>query len=222
MKKRNYILLSAVPVLSALAFSTGAFAQTVTPTPTAGTSTHQFGSMKNRGPGRMGMHKGMHNTGDAASILGMTEADLTAQLSTGKTLDAIILEKGLTKVAFDEKMKTLHETEMKTKLASLVTSGKITQAEMDKMVADRATHEATMKATMAKALGITVAELDAYKASGTSIDTIITQKGLDKATVMKAFGEHRGEHEGISNKHGNKKGNGFLKTLKDTIKTTTQ
>jgi hypothetical protein len=223
MKKRNYLLLTAVPMLSALAFTASASAQTPPQTQTTNSPAHTY-SHPSKMMGKMGInsggHMGMNNTKDKATILGMTETDLTAQLANGKTLDALITEKGLTKESFQEKMRALHDTEMKAKLSADVASGKITQAKADQLIVDHTKREADMKATVAKALGITVAELDAYKASGTSIDTIITQKGLDKATVMKALGkDHMGKmaHNNETRKQHKENNGGLFTMLKNKL-----
>jgi polyhydroxyalkanoate synthesis regulator phasin len=65
-----------------------------------------------------------------ASILGMTDEQLKAELQSGKKIDQIVTEHGLTMDQFKQKM----VESKKEAIAKLVADGKITQDQADKML----------------------------------------------------------------------------------------
>jgi hypothetical protein len=194
MKKRNYMLLTALPLMGALTFGVSAYAQSTTTTDQKGSRPSKIHHMKMKGSDTKHLE-------DMALVLGMNQTDLKTMLDSGKTIDSILTDKGMTKEAFHEKMKAAHESSMKKKLAEDVASGKITQAKADEIIKEHAQREVEMKEKMAKVLGITVSELDAYKASNTPLETIIAQKGLDKETVMKSLRPEGKEMRGFGKKN---------------------
>lgn len=122
-----------------------------------------------------------------ASVLGTTVDKIKADRDAGKTLDETITSLGLNKETVMQKLKETRDAEMKANLAADVKSGKITQAQADEMQTRMTTMETQRNETLAKALGMTTAELTTAINSGKSIDTIITEKGLSKETVKAAM-----------------------------------
>lgn len=122
-----------------------------------------------------------------------------------------------------------HKADMEARIKADIASGKITQAQADEVAAKHKAQEAAMDANLAKALGITTDELANYKTAGKTIDQIITEKGLDKATVFKALEasmpkDVKGEHgKGIHGKKGQfKKDQSQKVNTSTTTSTTTQ
>ena len=76
------------------------------------------------GPGRMGQ-------GEAAKVIGITPAELRAQLEAGKTLAQIATANGVSKADLIAGLVKAEEAQ----LAQAVTDGKITQAQADKVKA---------------------------------------------------------------------------------------
>ncbi len=82
-------------------------------------------SAKGFGQGR-GLYRG-NQMQFVAQSLGLNQEDLQAQLNSGKTLSAILQEKGMTLDQFHQKM----EERMKAYLQTLVSQGQITQGQAD-------------------------------------------------------------------------------------------
>lgn len=121
---------------------------------------------------------------DIAAVLGTTEADLQALIKSGKTIDQIITDKGLSKTTVYAQLKTQREANEKTRLADAVKSGKLTQAQADQMIVDRASREQKELQSLATMLGTTVEKVQADRDAGKTLDETITSLGLDKSTVM--------------------------------------
>ena len=68
----------------------------------------------------------------ALKFLGVQPADLMSSLQSGKTLAQIATEKGKTR----DDLKAYLTSQEKTRLASAVTDGKLTQAQADQRLAD--------------------------------------------------------------------------------------
>ncbi len=182
-RQKRLALYTLTPLLGvsmlggvALAASTSTQATTTT-TNTKGALSMPFGQRHGHGP------KERKDLNALSTILGMTTAEIQTALSSGKTIDDLITSKGLSIASVHTQLEAAEEASMKTRLETEVASGRLTQAQADQMVAERATHEQTEKNQIASALGITAAELDTYQAAGTTIDQIITEKGLSKTTV---------------------------------------
>ena len=77
-------------------------------------------------------HKAQHDT-DLASVLGISVDTLHAKLAASTTMDQMIKDAGMTKEEVHVKMQGLKKAEMESELAARVTSGKITQAQADKI-----------------------------------------------------------------------------------------
>ena len=86
-----------------------------------------------------GFHEkgGVHNNGDVAKILGITQDQMKSELQSGKKFSDIISEHGLTADQFHQKMLDLK----KQKLAQEVTDGKITQEQADQMIQGMEQHK---------------------------------------------------------------------------------
>lgn len=156
------------------------FASADTTTTTSNTS-NQNKQGKNRGEMKRG---GMKDTGALATALGMSETEVKSALASGKTIDTLISEKGLSQSAVMQALRTAHEKEMEARIAADIASGKLTQAQADQMKAERRAREAQMKSNLASALGMTTTELDQATASGKTIDQITTERGLTKEAVQ--------------------------------------
>ncbi|GEM_PF-6460744 len=79
------------------------------------------------------MHRGFGGPKieETAKVLGVTAADLSAQLKTGKTIEDVAKEKGVTPAQLKDAFQAQRLANEKTRFAQLVTSGKITQAQAD-------------------------------------------------------------------------------------------
>jgi hypothetical protein len=160
-----------------------------------------------------------------ASVLGTTVDKIKADREAGKTLDETITSLGLNKDTIMQKLKDARDADMKANLAADVASGKITQAQADAMTKKMSEMETKRNEALAKALGMTTAELTTAINSGKSIDTIITEKGLSKDTVKAALDAARPQHapKGFFKKMGEKiKGIFGGKKVKTTITTAAQ
>lgn len=78
---------------------------------------------------------------DVATTLGTTKDALQAQLTAGKTMKDIIAASGVSESDFKTKMEALRLTELKTKLATDVSSGKLTQTQADQKLTDMQNHK---------------------------------------------------------------------------------
>ena len=76
-----------------------------------------------------------------AKVLGTTPDAITAQLNAGKTPQDIIKASGLDAATVKAQLDVSREADMKTRLATDVTSGKLTQAQADQMITDMAAHK---------------------------------------------------------------------------------
>jgi hypothetical protein len=121
---------------------------------------------------------------DIATVLGTTETDLQTLIKSGKTIDQIITDKGLSKTTVYAQLKTQRDANEKTRLADAVKTGKITQAQADQVVADKAAHDQQELQTLATALGTTVDKVKSDRDAGKTLDETITSLGLNKATIM--------------------------------------
>ena len=122
-KKKLWMFVGGTLIAMLLIGSVGAvvvYAQDATPTPTA---THRAW------PGN-GVH-GTYLTGAeldaAANALGMTSADLTAELKSGKTLSQIATEKGVNLQTVLAAIQAARKADFTTQISQAVTAGKITQ-----------------------------------------------------------------------------------------------
>ena len=120
-------IATVVAVVSLMVVSASAFAQA----PQAG------GGPGGGGRGGMGMG-GPQNSlvATAAQVLGMTQTDLVTTLNTGKTIADVAKDKG---VALDKIVEAFIAAR-KTALDQAVTSGRMTQAQEDAMLATMRTN----------------------------------------------------------------------------------
>lgn len=149
--KKLIVIALLVAALTA-AFATSAFAAD-TPTPAApaqgagygpgnaGRGIHTPGTALTGTAGQaMGMRRGAPEwAGDnetAASILGLTTAELQAERLAGKSLVQIAADKGITEDALIAKLLDARNADV----AQLLADGKITQVQADYMTANMADH----------------------------------------------------------------------------------
>ncbi|MCW1967440.1 MAG: hypothetical protein KIH69_004875 [Anaerolineae bacterium] len=139
----NKIKFASLAVISAalagaLAFGSGANAQTPSPTATPNATRPAQGAGPRGGGPRGGMHFGdPANSPRAivAKLLSMDEAALHTELHAGKTIADLAKSKG---VALDSIASAILDAQ-KANLAKAVTDGKLTQAQADQMLADAPT-----------------------------------------------------------------------------------
>jgi hypothetical protein len=141
-----------------------------------------------------------------AGVLGTTPEKIKSDRDAGKTLEETITSLGLNKEDVMKKLREVREEEKKASLAADVASGKITQAQADKITTKMSEMETKRNEALAKALGMTTTELTTAIAAGKSIDTIITEKGLSKDVVKSALQSARSVDapKGFFNKMKNK------------------
>lgn len=83
------------------------------------------GYLNGEGPVRLG-----YSLNDAASLLDMTSDKLKTEMQSGKTMEQIVTEHGMTMDQFDEKMLVKRKAE----IAQAVANGKMTQEQADNML----------------------------------------------------------------------------------------
>ncbi len=197
MKKKVVVTALSIGTLALAGFAQ-ANAATMTTT-SAAVKTTLSGFHKMHG-GPEGMEFMAQGKADLAAFLAISESDLDTAMKSGKTLDQIAVDHGKTadqlKAFFDaEKQKMIDA--FKTKLTAEVVSGKITQAQMDRML------ERIQKAPepggkgmghrpefgdgkLAQFLGMTTSDLKTAIQSGQKLEDIATQHGRSTAD-LKAF-----------------------------------
>ena len=205
-KKKYQIVGVAMAALTAAAFAApSVFAAT---TSTVQTVTDHV----------MGFHRGPFDETkmltDQAAILGISVSDLQARIASGKTFKQIIADLGLTQDQIKTKMDALratHLADMKTKIQTEVTSGKLTQTQADQIIANiekgpqgekhgmgmmndgrgpgfgmgTSTNPFVTKMLddQASVLGISVTDLRTRLASGKRFDQIATDLGISADTI---------------------------------------
>jgi len=80
------------------------------------------------GKGQRGSFLGQAELDAAAKALGMTSADLSAELKSGKTLSAIATEKGVNLQTVQQAIQAARNAQFTTQINQAVTAGKMTQA----------------------------------------------------------------------------------------------
>ncbi len=129
--------LAGVAVLAALVAALGissvASAQSsVTPTPSAPTTTQQQGTPPG-GPGMRGL-RSQAELEAAAKALGMTADELSAELWGGKTLSDLADEKGVDIADVQAAVQAAQIAATKTAIQQAVTDGTMTQAKADWLI----------------------------------------------------------------------------------------
>ncbi|OPX84542.1 MAG: hypothetical protein A4E52_01729 [Pelotomaculum sp. PtaB.Bin013] len=77
-----------------------------------------------------GLAKPGYNCNDAASLLDMTSDKLKTEMQSGKSMEQIVSEHGMTMDQFDEKM----QAKRKAEIVQAVADGKTTQEQADNML----------------------------------------------------------------------------------------
>lgn len=175
-KKQKMALYGLTPVLVGLALAGSASADTISAN-TGVQSTVKGLKNKMRGG------DGIKNDTALAGILGITSTELQTALQSGKTIDALISEKGLSKDTVMQSLRASHETQMQARIQADIASGKLTQAQADQMKTDHAARETKHKTALANALGISVAALDAQMQSGKTMAELATSNGLTEEAL---------------------------------------
>lgn len=127
-----------------------------------------------------------------AEALGITVEELQAAHAEGKTLPQLVSELGLDL----EEVQANIQAGVTEAINQAVTDGSITQEQADLMLERMElrilVHDALdMNSIVADALGITVEELQAARATGQRVPDLISALGLDPATVRTAIQEGR-------------------------------
>jgi len=90
-----------------------------------------FGFLNGKeGPGELGLAARGRNLDDMANILGITAEELKAEMESGKNMEQIATEHGLTMEQFHEKTLELRKAE----ISQALENGEITQEQADKML----------------------------------------------------------------------------------------
>ena len=202
-KGTKFLVVAGSVLVVALAGASLAFAQAATPSDGEGPNGHGFG-MRERipGAGREAM------TATIAEALGITEADLEAARAEGKTPQELAEELG---VDWAEVQTTLQAARAEV-LAQAVADGNITQEQADNMLnregwrsglgdghyfplgnSGEGGRWVEMKATIAEALGITEADLEAARAEGKTPQELAEELGVDWAEVQTTLQAARAE-----------------------------
>ena len=175
-KTKKIALYATIPILGLATLAGSAFAASA-------------GGDKSKGKMGRGIdgHEIVNEDKMLDSVVSLTLTQVKAQLAAGKTIDAIITENAIDKTVIKKQVKATIEAEMQAKLDTDIKSGKITQAQADKMKTKMAEEKAKHTEALAKALGMTPDEVTTALDNGKTIDQLITEKGLDKETVMKSL-----------------------------------
>ncbi len=117
MKKKALIIVPAIALFT-LFGATTAFAH------------GGFGGMWKSDPAAAATHW-ENMIKEQAGLLGISQDEMRSKWAEGKTLREIAAEKGISETDLHTKMKAAREKEMKEQLQSLVSQGKLTQAQAD-------------------------------------------------------------------------------------------
>ena len=124
--KKLSMIVGGVLIAMMLIGSVGAIAaRAQSPTPTT-TSSPATGRTR-PGNGSRGPYLGGAKLDAAAKALGMTSADLSSELKSGKTLSAIATEKGVNLQTVQDAIQAARIVEFRTQINEAVTAGKMTQ-----------------------------------------------------------------------------------------------
>ena len=121
--KKLWMIVGAALIAVLLIGSVGAIAvQAQSPTPTAPPAR-----WTRPGSGSHGTYLAGAELDAAANALGMTSADLSAELKSGKTLSAIATEKGVDLQTVQAAIQAARSAQFTTQINQAVTAGKMTQ-----------------------------------------------------------------------------------------------
>ena len=126
MKKKLWMFVGGTLIAMMLIGSVGAvvvYAQSPTPTVTPAPTTGRT----RPGAGAHGTYLAGTELDAAAKALGMTSADLSAELKSGKTLSAIATEKGVNLQTVQTAIQAARNADFTTQINQAVTAGKLTQ-----------------------------------------------------------------------------------------------
>ncbi len=126
-----------------------------------------------------------------AQTLGVSVEEIKNAWAEGKNLMTLAQEKGIDTETLRTRIKATREADMKIRLDEKVAQGKITRAQADEKITLHRAHESRMETELASVLGITSAQLEAYRNSGKSLDQIITERGLKTEEVHAILKKNR-------------------------------
>jgi sulfopyruvate decarboxylase TPP-binding subunit len=126
-----------------------------------------------------------------ATALGTTPESIITQLTAGKSPRDIIKASGLDEATVKAQLDASRDADMKTRLAADVTSGKLTQAQADAMIANKDAHKDGegrgrgngkggdgMLTNAATILGTTKEALETQITAGKTLDAIVSATGM--------------------------------------------
>lgn len=125
---------------------------------------------------------------DLSSVLGTNQAAILSDLQAGKSVRDIVTASGKDEKTIIAALKEKRDAEMKIKLAEEVASGKITQAQADKILSHkvhgegRGNNENILK-DLASILGIDSASIKAKLDTGKTVKEVVTEAGFNDDDV---------------------------------------
>jgi len=132
--KKKYLVIPAVALATLLAGGA--------------VSAHGFGGFMPKGDPQQMATQWEQRISQEAGLLGITADEMKSKWAEGKNLQQIAAEKGINQQQLHEKMKTVREAQEKEWLQTLVTQGKITQAQADarlQVMKEKQAQRGTMK-----------------------------------------------------------------------------
>ena len=189
MNKKQLAVAAMVPILG-LTVAGSAFAANDTSNQLTKKDHSSVGEIREQ-KGNRGEHGGQVNNVELQKVLGMTGEQVKAALQSGKTVKELITAKGLDFNATMKQMRANHESDMKSKIAEDIKSGKITQAQADEMETKKTERETKELSTLAGILGTTVDKIKSDRDAGKTLDETIASLGLNKDAVMQKIKESR-------------------------------
>jgi DNA-directed RNA polymerase specialized sigma subunit len=187
--------------LGALVLSSAA----VTHAATAEGSASMMKHFQKNTTGMRGLHLPFEKGDSLAGVLKLTPEELKNQLKEGKTISQIAEAKGISKEQLTQYFETQHQkmlSDIKNKLTKQVTSGKITQGEMDKKLAvlankkggfDQLNHFKMGQGLkppsekLANFLGMKLIDLETALQSGKKLEVIASGQGKTTADLTSFF-----------------------------------
>lgn len=144
------------------------------------------------------------NQTNLATFLGMSDADLKATLSSGKTLEQIAQEKTISSDQLKQFFTTEEEkriSELKARLAREVQNGKLTQEEADKKLEKMTSHpqpfskivRKSFKVSdeLAKLLTMSTTEVQSALQSGKTLEQLAAEHNVSKEQLDQFFASER-------------------------------
>ena len=193
--RKTLIALLTTGSLALTGFGTITAANTATPTK----ATASTRPVRHQGFGGSGF--GMHGDDTAlANLFGITPEELKIELKSGKKLQDIAAAHNVTADQLKQFMDTQRQNmlaTMKTKLAQEVTDGKITQAQMDQMVARMTNpptpkeHQPMVPAGLATLFNMSATDIQTELKAGKTLQQIATEHNVTTVQLNQYFATER-------------------------------